>query len=123
LKFTGHSSGIDMQMESFPGIKAARRVAGNDAACGPMYTALQNRSQRSAAPAVEPALLDAKEVVMTRYLVLILAAALLGGCIVLPLGHGHRGGWHGGGGHGHHFGDSHDYGDRWGGGSRHRGRR
>ncbi len=40
---------------------------------------------------------------MTRILLALLVATQLGGCIVLPLDYGHRGGY----GHRHH-------GDRWG---------
>lgn len=50
---------------------------------------------------------------MSRYIIVLFASALLGGCVVAPLGYGHRSGH----GHGHHIDRQHhdgggDYG-RW----------
>lgn len=41
---------------------------------------------------------------MTRLITVILISALLGGCIVVPLDHGHRGGGHR---HGHYWDNHH----------------
>lgn len=54
---------------------------------------------------------------MTRFFIVLFASALLGGCVIAPLGyHGHRGY-----GHGHHIDKHHHGGDGYGYG-RHGGR-